>query len=75
MNIIEYITQRFFSQAIAVDEKNPVAWTKYAIFHLKVGDVEHAKECIREAILLDRRDKIAYVKTLGCASLSFLFFS
>ncbi|RLU14922.1 hypothetical protein DMN91_012809 [Ooceraea biroi] len=44
---------------IAADKSNSEAWTKYAIFLLKIGDVERAKECCREAILLNRRDKIA----------------
>ncbi|XP_032682170.1 uncharacterized protein LOC116849292 [Odontomachus brunneus] len=64
--------RRHYRAAIAVDERNPVAWTRYAIFHLKIGDVERAKECSREAILLDRRDKIAYVKTLRDVFSSFL---
>lgn len=51
-----------FSQAIAADKNDPEVWTRYATFLLKIGDTERAKESCREAILLNRRDKIAYVK-------------
>lgn len=50
------------SQAIAADKSDPEVWTKYATFLLKIGDTERAKESCREAILSNRRDKIAYVK-------------
>lgn len=50
--------RRHHQTAIAADRNNPRAWTKYAIFLLKIGDTERAKECCREAILLNRRDKI-----------------
>ncbi|CAL1683422.1 unnamed protein product [Lasius platythorax] len=51
--------RRHHQTAIAADRNNPRAWTKYAIFLLKIGDIERAKECCREAILMNRRDKIA----------------
>ncbi|XP_071638345.1 cilia- and flagella-associated protein 70 isoform X2 [Temnothorax longispinosus] len=51
--------RRHYQAAIAADKSEPEAWTKYAIFLVKIGDVERAKECCREAILSNRRDKFA----------------
>lgn len=58
-----------FSQAIATDRSDAEAWIKYAIFLLKIGDAERAKECCREAILSNSRDKFAYVKVHKCTFL------
>ncbi|EFN68293.1 Tetratricopeptide repeat protein 18 [Camponotus floridanus] len=52
--------RRHHLTAIEANRNEPRAWTKYAIFLLKIGDTERAKECCREAILLNKRDKIAY---------------
>ncbi|KYN01939.1 Tetratricopeptide repeat protein 18 [Cyphomyrmex costatus] len=51
--------RRHYQAAIAADKNDAEAWTKYAIFLLKISDVERARECCREAILLNRRDKFA----------------
>ncbi|XP_018364129.1 PREDICTED: cilia- and flagella-associated protein 70 [Trachymyrmex cornetzi] len=51
--------RRHYQAAIAADRNDAEAWTKYAIFLLKISDAERAKECCREAILLNRRDKFA----------------
>nr|XP_012232928.1 PREDICTED: uncharacterized protein LOC105678295 [Linepithema humile] len=51
--------RRHHLTAITADKSDPEAWTKYATFLLKIGDTERAKESCREAILSDRRDKIA----------------
>ncbi|XP_011871565.1 PREDICTED: cilia- and flagella-associated protein 70 [Vollenhovia emeryi] len=51
--------RRHHQTAIAADKHDAEAWTKYAIFLLKIGDVERAKECSREAILSNRRNKFA----------------
>ncbi|XP_025263619.1 cilia- and flagella-associated protein 70 [Camponotus floridanus] len=51
--------RRHHLTAIEANRNEPRAWTKYAIFLLKIGDTERAKECCREAILLNKRDKIA----------------
>lgn len=46
---------------IANDKKNPDAWIEYAIFLLRIKDVDRAIACCREAIALDKRHKIALV--------------
>ncbi|KAG5346238.1 CFA70 protein, partial [Acromyrmex charruanus] len=51
-------------RAIAENENNTEAWTKYAIFLLKISETERATECCHEAIRLNRRDKFALL-TLG----------
>ncbi|XP_018345127.1 PREDICTED: uncharacterized protein LOC108750274 [Trachymyrmex septentrionalis] len=51
--------RRHYQAAIAADRNNAETWTKYAIFLLKINDTERARECCREAILLNRRDKFA----------------
>ncbi|KAL6428051.1 hypothetical protein ACFW04_008437 [Cataglyphis niger] len=51
--------RRHYQTAIATNKNNLRTWTKYAIFLLKIDDTERAKECCHEAVLLDRRDKIA----------------
>ncbi|XP_029178324.1 cilia- and flagella-associated protein 70-like [Nylanderia fulva] len=51
--------RRHHQTAIAINRSNPEAWTKYAMFLLKISDMERAKESCCEAVLLNRRDKIA----------------
>ncbi|EGI59924.1 Tetratricopeptide repeat protein 18, partial [Acromyrmex echinatior] len=56
--------RRHYQTAIAENENNTKAWTKYAIFLLKISETERATECCHEAIRLNRQDKFAYVKIL-----------
>ncbi|KAG5333456.1 CFA70 protein, partial [Acromyrmex heyeri] len=51
--------RRHYQAAIAENENNTEAWTKYAIFLLKISETERATECCHEAIRLNRRDKFA----------------
>ncbi|KYQ59448.1 Tetratricopeptide repeat protein 18 [Trachymyrmex zeteki] len=51
--------RRHYQAAIAADKNDAEAWTKYAIFLLKISDAERARESCREAILLNKRDKFA----------------
>ncbi|XP_025075772.1 uncharacterized protein LOC105433760 [Pogonomyrmex barbatus] len=50
--------RRHHQTAIA-DKNDSEAWIRYTIFLLKIDDVECAKQCCREAILLNRRNKFA----------------
>ncbi|XP_048505717.1 uncharacterized protein LOC105693995 [Athalia rosae] len=50
--------RKTYSSIIDNDRKNPDTWLEYAIFLIRIGDLERAMECCREAIILDRQHKI-----------------
>ncbi|XP_046737939.1 uncharacterized protein LOC124406547 [Diprion similis] len=41
------------------DKKNPDSWVEYAIYLLRIKDIDRATECCREAIVLNKKHKIA----------------
>ncbi|XP_046608875.1 uncharacterized protein LOC124299651 [Neodiprion virginianus] len=44
---------------IEKDKKNPDSWVEYAVYLLRIKDIDRATECCREAIVLDKKHKIA----------------
>ncbi|OAD61438.1 Tetratricopeptide repeat protein 18 [Eufriesea mexicana] len=51
--------KQYYTKVIAANKTDPYSWTQYAIFLKKIGDIERAKECCLEAIILNRQYAIA----------------
>ncbi|XP_076179433.1 cilia- and flagella-associated protein 70 isoform X2 [Ptiloglossa arizonensis] len=47
--------KRYYTTAIKTNKSDPDAWSKYAIFLKKIGDIERAKQCCLETLALDRQ--------------------
>ncbi|PBC32265.1 Tetratricopeptide repeat protein [Apis cerana cerana] len=55
-----------YLKLIQSNKNDPYAWTLYAVFLKKISDIEGAKQCCLEAIMLDRQHPIAIIfHTLG----------